>query len=171
MVFSKEGFGPSDHASFYAQDIPVLFFYTGIHDDYHTPKDDVEFINSQGQEKVTKIGADIVFNLASRIENLHFQEAGPKERTSSRGGLKVRLGIMPGFASTENNGLMVEGVSKDGPAEKAGMLKGDLIIAINGEKIQNIYDYMNRLKKFIPGDRISVDVIRQEIKKVFVIDL
>jgi aminopeptidase YwaD len=171
MAFSKEGFGPSDHASFYAQDIPVLFFNTGVHDDYHTPADDVEFINSQGQENITKIGADIVFNLATRSENLHFQEAGPKKRTSSRGGLKVRLGIMPGFASTENNGLKVEGVTKDGPAEKAGLLKGDLIIAINGGKIQNIYDYMNRLKKFSPGDRISVDVIREDQKKVFIIDL
>jgi aminopeptidase YwaD len=78
---------------------------------------------------------------------------------------------MPGFASTENNGLKVEGVTKDGPAEKAGLLKGDLIIAINGGKIQNIYDYMNRLKKFSPGDRISVDVIREDQKKVFIIDL
>ncbi len=171
MTFSKEGFGPSDHASFYAQDIPVLFFYTNLHDDYHTPNDDVHLINAQGQEKVTKIGADIVFNLANRNENLHFQEAGPKKRTSSRGGLKVRLGIMPGFASNENNGLKVEGVSKDGPAEKAGLLKGDLIIAINGEKIQNIYDYMNRLKKFNPGDRISVDVVREGNKKLFIIDL
>ncbi len=171
MAFSKEGFGPSDHASFYAQDIPVLFFFTNLHNDYHTPNDDVQFINSQGQEKVTKIGSDIVFNLANRNENLHFQEAGPKKRTSSRGGLKVRLGIMPGFASTENNGLKVEGVSNDGPAEKAGLLKGDLIIAINGEKIQNIYDYMNRLKKYSPGDRISVDVIREEKKKVFIVDL
>ena len=78
---------------------------------------------------------------------------------------------MPGFASTENNGLKVEGVTKYGPAEKAGLQKGDLIIAINGEKIQNIYDYMNRLKKFKPGDRISVDILRTENKKVFIVDL
>jgi len=171
LAYSKEGFGPSDHASFYAQDIPVLFFNTGVHEDYHTPKDDIEYINTEGQEKLTKIGADLVFELTTRKENLNFKEAGPKKRTSSRGGLKVRLGIMPGFASTDNNGLKVEGVTKDGPAEKAGLLKGDLIIAINGEKIQNIYDYMNRLKKFRPGDRISVDIMRAENKKVFIVDL
>ena len=171
LAYSKEGFGPSDHASFYAQDIPVLFFNTGVHDDYHTPVDDTELINTEGQEILTKLGADFVFELTTRKENVKFQEAGPKERTSSRGGLKVRLGIMPGFASTENNGLKVEGVTKYGPAEKAGLQKGDLIIAINGEKIQNIYDYMNRLKKFKPGDRISVDILRTENKKVFIVDL
>jgi len=117
------------------------------------------------------LGSEIIFKVANRKEDLHFQEAGPKERSSSRNGLKVKLGIMPGFASTENNGLKVEGISKGGPAEKAGLIKGDLIISINGEKILNIYDYMNRLKKFNPGDRISVDVLRENEKKVFIIDL
>ena len=171
LAFSKEGYGPSDHASFYSQNIPVLFFNTGVHNDYHTPADDTEFINFDGQEKLTKMGADLVLKLSTQKEGLHFQEAGPKKQTSSREGMKVRLGIMPGFASTDNNGLKVEGVTKDGPAEKAGLLKGDLIISINGEKIQNIYDYMNRLKKFNPGDRISVDVLRSEEKKVFIVDL
>ncbi|MDF1549232.1 MAG: M20/M25/M40 family metallo-hydrolase [Bacteroidales bacterium] len=171
LAFSKEGYGPSDHASFYSQNIPVLFFNTGVHNDYHTPADDTEFINFDGQEKLTKMGADLVLQLSTQMEGLHFQESGPKKQTSSREGMKVRLGIMPGFASTDNNGLKVEGVTKDGPAEKAGLLKGDLIISINGEKIQNIYDYMNRLKKFNPGDRISVDVLRSEEKKVFIVDL
>ena len=85
--------------------------------------------------------------------------------------MKVKLGIMPGFAATDNNGVKVEGVTKGGVADKAGILKGDVVVGINGEKIENIYDYMNRLKKFNPGDRISVDVMRGQEKKVFVVDL
>jgi aminopeptidase YwaD len=171
FVYSKEGFGPSDHASFYSLNIPVLFFMTGIHDDYHTPKDDVQFINTKGQEDVSSLGSQIILQIVNQNTNLTFQEAGPKSRSDGRNGMKVKLGIMPGFASSDNNGLKVEGVTKDGIADKAGMLKGDLIIGINGEKILNIYDYMNRLKKFNPGDRISIDVMRGEEKKVFIVDL
>jgi Zn-dependent M28 family amino/carboxypeptidase len=171
FAFSKEGLGPSDHASFYSLNIPVLFFMTGIHDDYHTPKDDVQFINTKGQEDVSLLGSQIIVQIVNQNTNLTFQEAGPKSRSDGRNGMKVKLGIMPGFASSENNGLKVEGVSKDGIADKAGILKGDLIIAINGENILNIYDYMNRLKKFNPGERISIDVLRGEEKKVFIVDL
>jgi len=169
--YSKEGFGPSDHANFYSIDIPVLFFSSGVHGDYHTPLDDLELINTKGQEGISILGAEIVFQLASQKENLTFQEAGPKTRTGGRNGMKVKLDIMPNFGSSENNGVRVDGVTKDGIAYKAGILKGDVLTGINGEKILNIYDYMNRLKKFKPGDRISIDVLRGTENKVFIVDL
>ncbi|MFN8255764.1 MAG: M28 family peptidase [Bacteroidales bacterium] len=171
LAYSKEGFGPSDHSSFYSLNIPVLFFNTGVHEDYHTPNDDFQFINTEGQELVSKLGAEITLNLATRDSDLIFQEAGPKTRNEGRNGMKVKLGIMPGFAATDNNGVKVEGVTKGGIADKAGILKGDVVVGINGEKIENIYDYMNRLKKFNPGDRISVDILRGQEKKVFIVDL
>lgn len=169
--YSKEGYGPSDHASFYANDIPVLAFNTGIHGDYHTPADDISFLNFKGMVRITKMAADLVFELATMDEQLTYQAAGPKNRTSSRGGLKVKLGIMPGFTSTNIKGLKIEGVTKGGAAEKAGILKGDIITAINGEAITNIYDYMNRLKKFKPGDDITVEIKRGEEKKVLNVEL
>lgn len=170
---SPEGYGASDHASFYASNVPVLFFTTGAHPDYHTPDDDADKINYKGQKEILDYAYPVIMDIANRDNNLTYQEAGPKERTGGAGrrGLKVKLGIMPDFTATENDGLGVGGVTAGGPASKAGMLKGDKIVAINGMAITNIYDYMNRLKKLKPGETISVDIMRNGNKKVLVVVL
>jgi hypothetical protein len=171
MGFSPEGYGPSDHAAFYSENIPVFFISTGAHTDYHTPQDDAEFLNYPGQKEVLEFSYDLIAELADRDDALTFQEAGPKERTKQGYRFKVTLGIMPDFTSSEDNGLGVGGVKKDGPAYKGGMLKGDIIVAMDGLPVKNIYDYMNRLKKFESGQVITVDVIREERKKVLIIQL
>lgn len=173
MNFSPEGYGASDHAAFYSDNIPVFFFSTGAHEDYHTPDDDWQKINYKGEEEVVKIGDQLVTYLVNRQEPLTFQEAGPKEQQGGRAGyrFKVTLGIMPDFTSTSTDGLGVGGVKKDGPAFKAGMLKGDVITAMDGMPVHDIYEYMNRLKKLQPGQRISVDVLRNNEKVVLIIQL
>ncbi len=171
LTFSPEGYGPSDHAAFYASDIPVLFISSGAHKDYHTPDDDIEYINFPGQKEIAEFSYDLIYKLAGDIADLTFQEAGPKRKKHYRNKLKVTLGIMPDFTSDAENGLGVGGVTKGRPAEKAGMKKGDLIVAINGKAVKNIYDYMNRLKKLEPGQIITVDVMRSEEKKVLIIQL
>ncbi len=169
---SPEGYGASDHASFYASGVPVLFFSTGAHEDYHTPFDDAEKVNYEGEKLILDYAYPIILDLINRDESLTFQEAGPKKKTTGYGrGLKVKLGIMPDFTSSENNGLGVGGVTNGGPASKAGMEKGDRIVAIDGMEIANIYDYMNRLKKLKPGQTISVDIVRDNEKKVLVVVL
>ncbi len=168
--FSKEGFGPSDHAAFYAEDIPVFFISTGAHGDYHTHLDDVEFINFDGQKDVSDLTYDLVIDVADREEALTYQEAGAKTR-STRMSFKVTLGIVPDFTSSENNGLGVGGVRDGGPADKAGMKKGDIIVALDGMEVGNIYDYMARLKKLEAGQIITVDVIRNEEKVVLLVQL
>ena len=169
---SPEGYGASDHASFYASGVPVMFFSTGAHPDYHTPLDDAEKINYSGEKELLDYAYAIVVDLANRNENLTFQEAGPKKKEGRYGrGLKVKFGIMPDFTSKDNDGLGVGGVTKDGPAYNAGMLKGDKIIAIEGQPVTNIYDYMNRLKKLKPGQTVSVDVMRDDEQKVLVVVL
>jgi S1-C subfamily serine protease len=85
--------------------------------------------------------------------------------------MKVTLGIMPDFAGTEKKGLRVDGVTKDGPADKGGMLKGDIIISINGMPVGNIYEYMSRLGKLKQGQTISVEVIRKGKNEVLIIPL
>ena len=161
LSYSPEGFGPSDHAAFYAENITVFFISTGAHEDYHTPDDDWERINYEG-EKEFWIGSQLVTTLANRDEHLTFLEAGPKEQQGRAGyRFKVTLGIMPDFTSTVEGGLGVGGVKKDGPAYKGGILKGDVITAIDGKQVNDIYDYMNRLKKLQPGQVISVDVLRK----------
>lgn len=169
---SPEGYGASDHASFYASGVPVMFFSTGAHPDYHTPFDDAEKINYEGQKEILDYSYEIIVDLVNSDSSLTFQESGPKKKQGRYGrGLKVKFGIMPDFTSKENDGLGVGGVTKDGPAYKAGMLKGDKIVAIEGQPVTNIYDYMNRLKKLKPGQTISVDINRGEEHKVLVIVL
>jgi hypothetical protein len=172
LNYTLEGFGPSDHAAFYAEEIPVYFITTGAHEDYHTPDDDWDRINFAGEAEVLTISQQLARELASRAALLTFQEAGPKEQ-QGRGGyrFKVTLGIMPDFASATNGGLGVGGVKKDGPAYKGGILKGDVITAMDGKPVNDIYDYMNRLKKLQPGQVISVDVMRNGEKKVLIIQL
>jgi hypothetical protein len=171
LSLSGEGVGPSDHASFYLQNIPVFFISTGAHSDYHTPKDDVEFINFEGAKKVTDYGYTLVKELANRDEKLTFQEAGAKFQRSRGGRFKVTLGVMPDFAGAEKRGMRIDGVTKGKPAHKGGMLKGDIITAIDGKKVGNIYEYMNRLKTLEAGQLITVDVLRADKPTVLIIQL
>lgn len=168
LGLTPDGYGPSDHASFYAENIPVFFFSTGAHEDYHTPKDDIELINIDGAKKAADYIYDVTYDIINRDTSLTFKEAGPKKR-SKFGNLKVTLGIMPGFGGTDIKGLRVGGVRGGGPASKAGMKKGDVIVALNGKKVEDIYEYMERLSEFEAGDTITVDVIRDDEKKVLIV--
>ncbi len=169
---SPEGYGASDHASFYASGVPVLFFSTGAHPDYHTPFDDTHKINFEGEKEISDYAYAVTLDLINRDKALTFKEAGPKQKKTRYGrGLKVKFGIMPDFTSNANDGLGVGGVTKGGPASKANMKKGDKIVAIEGKAVTNIYDYMNRLKKLKPGQTISVDIIRDGEPMVLVIVL
>jgi hypothetical protein len=171
MQYSKEGYGPSDHASFYGKDIPVFFITTGAHEDYHTPRDRAELINADGEAEVVTFVANLATTISNSNERLVFQEAGPKERKSHGYNFKVTLGIMPDFAGSGDDGLRVDAVRPDGPAHAGGLLKGDKIVAIEGKPVGNIYDYMGRLKNLEAGTIITVDVIRDDKKMVFLIPL
>jgi len=172
LSLSEEGSGPSDHSAFYGKDIPVLFFTTGAHLDYHTPSDTWEKLNYQGMASVS----DIIFNVAEKLANddkkLAFTEAGPKQeavRTMRRQG--VTLGIMPDFAGNIKNGLRADLVTPGKPAALGGMKKGDIITAINGKSINNIQDYMYRMGQLKHGETISVEILRNGKKEVLLIQL
>ena len=168
---SKEGYGPSDHAAFYAKDIPVMFVFTGIHEDYHTPSDDPNTINYEGEKQVADFVYNIAFDLINLPEALAYQEAGPKQAMSSGRRFKVTLGIMPDVAGGNGDGVTADAVIEGRPAYYAGMQKGDRIIALDGKEVKDIYDYMNRLSGFKPGQRINVDVMRGEKKVILIVDL
>jgi aminopeptidase YwaD len=171
LAMSPEGVGPSDHASFYLQNIPVFFISTGAHSDYHTPNDDAEFINYKGMKKVAEYSYLLLNEVTNRNDRLTFQEAGPKFQRSRGGRFKVTFGIMPDYAGLEKRGMRIDGVTKDKPADKGGMKKGDIITAIDGKKIGNIYDYMNRLQTLEAGQTVSVDIIRDDKETVLIIQL
>ena len=171
LAFSPEGVGPSDHASFYLQNIPVFFISTGAHSDYHTPNDDANLINYEGAKKVADYSYNVISEVANRETSLTFQEAGPKFQRSRGGRLKVTFGVMPDFAGLEKRGLRIDAVTKGKPAFKAGMKKGDIITAIDGKKVGGIHDYMSRLQTLEAGQTVSVDIIRDEKETVLIVQL
>ncbi|MBI5217501.1 MAG: M20/M25/M40 family metallo-hydrolase [Bacteroidia bacterium] len=169
--FTPDGYGPSDHAAFYSENIPVLFFTTGAHEDYHTPFDDVEKLDLISEKAIFDYACDIITDVAGSEKPLTFKEAGSKNKTRFGRRFKVTLGIIPDVAGTTKDGLGVDGVKKDGPAEKGGMKKGDIIIAMDGQKVTNIYDYMFRLAKLEHGKTVIVEVLRGGKKEVLLIQL
>lgn len=173
LGFSKEGYGPSDHSSFYSKDIPVFFFSTGAHIDYHTPGDSLGGINFEGLLQSSNYIYDFAFKVSSKNQMLTYQEAGPKIPNGNMRNekLKVSLGIMPDFSGVEKQGLRADIVIKDKPADKAGMLSGDIIVAINGYPVGDVYEYMERLSKLKAGQIITVEVIREEQKEILIVQL
>lgn len=172
VVRSPDGYGPSDHASFYSSDIPVLYFNTGVHTDYHTPFDDTERLDFEAEKKIGDFATDIILAVDDLPNPLTFKESGKKEQAGRSGRrLKVTLGIMPDFAGSEKKGLRIDGVTKGGPADRGGMKKGDIITGINGLPVGNIYEYMSRLQKLKHGMTVNVEVIRENKNEVLIIQL
>jgi len=172
LTLSDEGYGPSDHSSFYARNIPVLFYFTGAHLDYHTPSDTYDKINYNGMVKISDLIFNVTEELASSTGRLQFKESGPKEETgrvSRRKG--ITLGIMPDFAGIVKNGLRADFVTPGKPAALGGMQKGDIITFINGKSVNNIQDYMYRMGQLKHGQTISVEVLRNGKKEVLLIQL
>ncbi len=157
--YKPEGFGPSDHSSFYAKDLPVLFFFTSLHTDYHRPSDDWDKINYDGEKKIL----EMVYSLINTLDNLSgkpdFVKTVSDKNDKQGPQLRVTLGIIPDYSSTDE-GLAVLGVKEGGVGEKSGILKGDVIIKFGGDDIKNIYDYMGALSKCKPGDEVEVVVKR-----------
>jgi len=171
IKMSPEGYGPSDHAAFYAKDIPVLFFMAGMHEDYHTPDDDSDKLNYSGEKQLIDYTLAVVRELANHTAALAFQEAGPKSQPQGGRRFKVTLGIMPDFSSAKIKGVRAELVTPNRPAARAGMQKGDIIVAIEGKPVNDIYEYMHRLSELRSGDRVSVEVLRNGKKEILIVEL
>jgi len=167
LSLSPDGYGPSDYAVFYVEKIPVFFFTTGAHEDYHTQKDKYDKINFIGENAIVDYAYDVIYDV-DNTKDLTFKESGTKHE-SKGARYKATLGIMPDFAAGEVKGLKVGGVNKNGPAEKGGIKKGDIIISINGQTVTNIYDYMARLSTLKQGQTVTVEVIRDNKKEVLLI--
>jgi membrane-associated protease RseP (regulator of RpoE activity) len=172
LSFTEEGYGPSDHSSFYGKNIPVIFFTTGAHLDYHTPSDVYDSINFNGMVQVTNLIYNVAEELATMKGKLEFREAGPntdQSRAMRRQG--VTLGFMPDFAGNVKNGLRADFITPGKPAARGGMKKGDIITAIEGKPVNNIQDYMFRMGQLKHGQTITVEITRNEQKIVLLIQL
>ncbi|MGE0606140.1 MAG: M28 family peptidase [Pirellulales bacterium] len=153
------GFGPSDHSSFYAKQIPVMHFYTGTHPDYHRPSDDFDKLNLSGMQRVAQMVAETAADIANADARPEFLESKAKSAALGGGGDRPYFGSIPDFAQ-EKPGYALTGVTKDGPAEKAGIKAGDNIIKLGESKIGNLEDFDSALRKYKAGDKVPVTVER-----------
>jgi hypothetical protein len=151
------GIGPSDHTSFYLKNIPVLHFFTGSHSDYHKPSDDVEKINFEGEKEILQLIGTLIEKL-DKQPKLAFLPTKNKSMGTARS-FKVTMGVMPSYTSSEE-GLKVDGVTDGKPAQKAGIVTGDVIIQIGTYPIKDIQAYMDALSKFEKGQMVPVKVKR-----------
>jgi Zn-dependent M28 family amino/carboxypeptidase len=151
---SGDGWGPSDHASFYAAKRPVLHFFTDLHEDYHRTTDDWDKINADGTARVAAFVADLAAALADRPGGLTFVDA-PRPQLASGGGSNASLGTIPDMTESPG-GVKIQGVRAGGPAALAGMQKDDIITKIGEHVIANLYDMTNALRAHQPGDTVVV---------------
>ena len=160
LVKSESGLGASDHTSFYLQDIPSIHFFTGQHEDYHKPSDDVEKINFEGMYEVFKYVENIIVS-SSEIEEFDFVQTKSDSTTTPR--FKVTLGVMPDYMF-DGEGMRIDGISKGKTAEKYGFLKGDVVIKMGDLEVVDMMGYMKGLSMYEKGDSTTVKVLRDKSK-------
>jgi len=157
IIENESGVGPSDHTSFYLQDIPVLHFFTGQHADYHKPSDDSNLINYLGMELISNYIYSIISDLDDNGK-LSFRKTKNESQDVPR--FKVTLGVIPDYLF-DGKGMRIDGVSSGRPAEKAGFEKGDIVIKLGNTDITDMMSYMKGLSKIKKGDKVIVQVKRK----------
>ena len=163
VKFDSSGIGPSDHTSFYLKNIPVLFFFTGTHKDYHKPTDDIDKINFTGEFRIIQYISNIIKE-TNGIGKLAFS----KTREPQMGGARftVSLGIMPDYTFS-GSGVRADGIIDGKIASKVGMQAGDVIIKLGDFTITDLNAYMTALSKYKKGDATKVTVERAKEELVF----
>jgi len=161
LKLNKDGFGPSDHASFYGKQIPVFHFFTDIHSDYHRPSDDYDKINAEGMEQVARFVYSLALELNQAAEKPAYAvvEAPRPTAGAARGGVRVYMGTIPDFGE-QTEGMKISGVREGSPAAKAGLTGGDVIVKFGRVDIKNLYDFTYALGEYKPGDEVDVTVKR-----------
>ena len=152
----ESGVGPSDHTSFYLMDIPVLHFFTGQHEDYHKPSDDADKLNYEGMEAIYSYIRSIVHDLQDE-DKLAFRKTKNESEEVPR--FKVALGVVPDYLFT-GEGMRIDGVSEDKPAQLAGLKKGDVVVQLGEHPVTDMMSYMKALSKFEKGQETTVQVQR-----------
>jgi membrane-associated protease RseP (regulator of RpoE activity) len=166
LTLAPDGYGPSDHSSFYGIGIPVLHFFTNTHSEYHRPEDDVETINGPGLERVAtlvgRVTAEVagVGSASTAAPELSLVETEPPQPSESGGrGYGPYFGSIPDMGSQEY-GVRLTGVREGSPADAAGLRGGDVIVGFGGDEVGDLYAYTYALRARKPGDAVDVIVMR-----------
>jgi Peptidase family M28/PDZ domain/PA domain len=175
----RGGLGPSDHMSFARRHVPVMFFFSGIHVDYHRPTDIAEKINYEGIGEVADFTAKVVEGLTTMPQDPYLVDAD-KDSMHLFGspifgpvaGKRVILGVIPDYSSQESHvGVLISGTTPGTPAAAAGMLEGDLLVQFGDQKLENLMDLSEVLARSKPGDKVTVKIIRGNRKLSFDVTL
>lgn len=158
LSFGQDGYGPSDHQSFYVRDVPVLFFFTGTHDDYHKPSDTADKVNADGTALIAGLVREAATAVANDDKRIAFNRVRTETRPVGRG-FRVYLGTIPNY-SDQDEGLKLDGVRAGSPAEKAGLRQGDIVTRLGKFPIKNVYDYTYALGEMTAGDEVDVVILR-----------
>ncbi len=169
---ASDGFGGSDHESFYQKGVPILFPFTGLHADYHRPSDDSERINFAGMARIADFGELFLLDVARRPDRPAFTKAaepspnphGAGGADPGRVGMGAYLGTVPDYGA-EDKGVKLSAVREGSPAEKGGIKGGDVIIGYAGKPIATIYDYTDSLGRSKPGEKVEI-VVKRDGKDV-----
>lgn len=156
VKFDSSGSGPSDHSAFYMDSVPVLFFFTNSHPDYHKATDDADKINYKGETEIIDYIVKII-DATNKDGKLEFLKTRDPEARSTN--LPVTLGVIPDYAYS-GNGLRIDGVSKGKTAERIGLKAGDVLIQLGDYKFTDIYSYMHALQHFKKGDKTTLQILR-----------
>jgi hypothetical protein len=162
--YSKETHSSSDHTSFASKGIPVLFFFSGLHSDYHKPSDTSEKINAEPAAQLLAMVGDITANLAASAERPTFTKMETPSHGGGDGGggggYGPYFGSVPDFGQVER-GVKFADVRADSPADKAGLKPGDILIQFGSRPVINLYDFTYALQDSKVGDQIDVKVLRE----------
>ena len=164
LTLQTDPYLPTDVTAFYPKEVPVLSFFTGGHEDYNRPTDDIETLNYDGLARISKLAHGIILDLISAVERPEYVQVERSEsEAGSRDTLRAYLGTIPDY-TTEGTGVKLSGVRAGGPADKAGLKGGDVIIKFGGQEITNIYDYTYALDAVKIGEPVEVVVLRNNIQ-------
>lgn len=169
---TADGFGPSDHSSFTAKEIPVLFFFSGLHSDYHRPTDTWDKINANGAASIITMVERVARAIGDAPTKPTFTVGAstPKVSSSASSGFKVTFGVIPDY-SDDPQGLRITGVKEGSPAQSGGLKGDDIITKFGSTTVKNIYDLMSAMEASKPGDVVEVTVIRNKQNKTMKVTL
>lgn len=162
IVLQRDSMLPTDTTSFFNRGVPAISAFTGSHEEYHTPRDTSDRLNYEGAAKIAKLMALVTRSLAMREQAPDYVAQSRSDEDRPRARMRAYLGTIPDYAAADIKGVKISGVAKDGPAGKAGLKGGDVIVELAGKKITNIYDYTYAIEALKIGEPTTIAVKRKE---------